>query len=302
MADYSPIVIFIYNRPLHTKKMIDSLIANEEFSKSPVFIYADGPKNIGEEKNIKKTRDVIFSLKAENINLIKSSKNKGLATSVIEGVTAVCAKYGKVIVIEDDLILSRYFLKYMNDALRKYQDKSNVMSISGYNYPVREKLPETFFFRTASSWGWATWQRAWSKFEPDPRKLISDIEKNKGLVTKFNIDNSVDYLGMLKAQAKDKIDSWGIRWDASLLLNDGLCLYPGKSLVRNIGHDGSGIHSGIDDRFDTDIYDGPISFFCDDVMENPEALEAIKKFYKETKKSLFKRLKDKLIRKLRAKK
>lgn len=299
MLQYAPIAVFVYRRPDHTRKMIDSLAGNPEFSKSPVYVFSDGPRSPEVAKVVDETRKVVRSVSHGNIRIKENDSNQGLASSISSGVSEICERHGRIIVIEDDLIVSRYFLEYMNAALCKYENNEKVMHVAGYMYPVREKLPGTFFFRNSSSWGWATWQRAWSKFEPDPRKLISDIEKNEGLAAKFNIDNSIDYLGMLKAQAKGQIDSWGIRWDASVLLNDGLCLYPGKSLVRNIGHDGSGIHSGIDDRFDTEIYDERISSFCDDISENQEALEAIKRFYKKTRRSLCRRVTDKIIKMLR---
>ena len=239
--NFSPIVLFVYNRSWHTRQTVESLLANELANESDLIIFADGPKDekdffmVGEVRNYIKT---IVGFRSVTIN--ESPKNKGLANSVIDGVTEVVSKYGRIIVIEDDMVTSPYFLRFMNDALELYENEDKVISIHGYMYPVKEQLPETFFLRGADCWGWATWKRGWDLFEPNPHKLLNQFDRE--LKKKFNFNNSFPFHKMLKNQALGKIDSWAIRWYASAFIKNKLTLYPGESLLKNIGMDNSGTH------------------------------------------------------------
>ena len=143
------------------------------------------------------------------MDIIERDENRGLADSIISGVTEIVNRYGRIIVLEDDLVLSSQFLNYMNDALEIYKDSEKVMHISGYMFPVKGELPETFFYRTTSCWGWATWKRAWDSFEPDSNKLLNII-KDKGLKRKFDIEGSTGHYKMLQMQSKGKVNSWAV--------------------------------------------------------------------------------------------
>jgi glycosyl transferase family 2 len=296
---WAPVVLFVYNRALHTRKTLEALSENELAADSELYIYSDGPQPdaTGEQlNNIKEVRRVIHEKKwCRSVTIIESEKNKGLANSIINGVTEIVNQYGKVIVLEDDLVTSKWFLTYMNDALNKYENEDAITCISGYIYPVKNKLPETFFIKGADCWGWAVWKRAWKIFEPDGKKLLDELE-NKRLTSSFDFDNSYGYTRMLRDQIQGKNNSWAIRWYASAFLKNKYCLYPGRSLVRNIGADGSGTH-GTTNRWNVNLYSGKIEVKSIRVEESAFAKERIKDFFRRSaasEKSIIEKIVNKL--------
>jgi hypothetical protein len=254
----APIVLFVYNRPDHTRKTLESLQNNILASESELFIFSDGSKNDAAIETVNKVREYIKSIQGfKNITIIERQENLGLANSVISGITEIINKYGKVIVLEDDMILSKYFLKYMNDTLDIYENKDEVISIHAFAQPLEGGIPDTYFLRCTGCWGWATWKRGWNLFESDGQKLLNEI-KEKKLKKVFDINGSYPFTQMLEDQVKGLNNSWAIRWHASALLNDKLTLHPGKSQVKNIGFDGAGVHCGISDDFNVNIEDIPV--------------------------------------------
>lgn len=241
--DLAPIVLFVYSRPEHTKKVIEALKNNELSKTSNLFIFSDGPKNKEVEKKVLEVRKYLKTIIGfKSVKVFESKKNKGLANSIIEGVTKIVNKYGKVIILEDDIVTSKYFLKFMNDSLNLYKNDKEVISISGYTYPIKD-LPQTFFLKNAECWGWATWKRGWNTFEKDGKKLFNQL-KEKNAFKEFDFNDSYPYTKMLEDQINGKNNSWAIRWYASAFLKNKLTLYPKKSFVQNIGVDGSGTHGG----------------------------------------------------------
>lgn len=241
----APIVLFVYNRPWHTLQTLESLKNNELASESELFIYADGPKENASEddfKKIKETRDIIKQSKwCNKVNIIEREKNHGLASSVINGVTEIINEFGKIIVLEDDLILSKCFLKFMNDGLSIYSNVNNVYSINGYMFQLNIEKEETVLLPYISTWGWATWKNKWSGLQI--KEVNKTIFNNKFIMQRFNLAD-YDYVSMLQ----NKQDSWGILWYYKVFLKNGLNVYPTKSLVKNIGFDGSGENCGIDNQ------------------------------------------------------
>ena len=294
MSEKAPIAFFAYNRPEHTKRSLESLSKCEGAAESELFIFCDGPKKPEDEEAVKEVRALLKNRKwCGKVNIIERDENMGLANSIISGVTETVNRYERIIVLEDDLILSPQFLNYMNDALEIYKDNPRVMHISGYMFPVREKLPETFFYRVASCWGWATWKRAWDRFENDPNKLMKDIEKT-GRKWDFNINGSYVFYNFLLEQAAGKLDSWAIPWYASVFLADGLCLHPGRSLVQNIGYDGSGIHCENSDEYDVDVSNERIVYFTREIRECEEAVNMMVAFYSSPYRAFYCRVLNKL--------
>jgi GT2 family glycosyltransferase len=174
-ASYAPIALFVYNRPDHARQTIEALKENELSAESDLIIFADGPKNSGAQAKVNEVRKLIKNVIGfRSLTIHESPNNKGLANSIIDGATKVCEEYGRVIVLEDDLVTSPWFLKYMNDALNTYEQDERVISVHGYTYPVDEPLPETFFLRGADCWGWATWKRGWELFEPNVASTEND--------------------------------------------------------------------------------------------------------------------------------
>ena len=172
----SPIVLFVYNRPWHTRQAIKALQNNELADRSDLFIYSDGPKGEQTDKAVQKVREYIYTINGfKTVTIRERKENMGLAGSIIDGVTAIVKEYGRVVVLEDDLVTSPFFLRYMNDALKLYEHDERIISIAGYIYPLSVKLPTTFFLRGADCWGWATWKRGWNHFEKDGQTLQHQV-------------------------------------------------------------------------------------------------------------------------------
>lgn len=279
----SPVVIFAYNRVWHLKQTVDSLQKNELADRSELIIYSDGPKNQYDQEKIKEVREYIKKIKGfRRIEIIERDKNFGLGNSIISGVTEIVTRYDKIIVLEDDMITSPHFLKFMNEALMLYEDEEKVISIHGYTYPVKTKLSPTFFIRGADCWGWATWKRGWDVFESNGEKLLKEI-KTKKLIREFDFNGTYNYSKMLEDQINGKNDSWAIRWYASAFLKNMLTLYPFPSLINSIGLDASGRHSGINSELVTELSQFPIKIRKIPVEENIEAREAFENFLRSIK-------------------
>lgn len=243
----APIVLFVYNRPWHTQQTLEALSKNELSSESVLYIFADGPKeNAMPEtlQKIKETREIIKSKKwCKEVIISEKEKNVGLADSIISGVTEVVNKYGKVIVLEDDIVTSKGFLKYMNEALEIYSNESQVMEISGFMFPINSAgLPNTFFYNANSCWGWATWKRAWEYFENDSEKLYLKLIEKQTDWTAFNALQGNAFREQLLLNIDNKIKTWAVHWHAVIYLCNGLVLHPKKSLTKNMGFDGSGVN------------------------------------------------------------
>ena len=291
MQKLAPIALFVYNRPNHTRRTLKFLQANYLAEESRLYIFADAVKNLDEEENVNQVLEIIKTADGfKNIKIIKQKKNLGLAQSIINGVSELIETYGKVIVFEDDLLSSPYTLEYFNEALDKYQDEDKLMHISAYMYPLAEanNLPETFIYRAVHSWGWATWKRAWDHFNPDIDDLIAKFDQQK--IKDFSIDGKMNFWKQIKDFKAGKNNSWAIRWYASVFLNGGLSLNPSKSLIHNIGHDGSGIHSNVENTYSVSIHQHAVKEFPKEVKENPIAYEMVKSFLAKRKGNILQRI------------
>lgn len=222
-------------------------MSNELASNSDLFVFSDHASSEEQTDAVTEVRDFIKTISGfRNIIIIERDKNYGLAKSIIEGVTTVINQYGRLIVIEDDLIVTPRFLEYMNQALIKYKSESKVLQISGYMFPVDTSCDtDALFMPLTTSWGWATWKRAWDLFDPDA-KSYEKLKSDPNLRERFNLNGNYDYFSMLEKQIASETDSWAIRWYLSVFLRNGLVLYPKNSLVMNTGMDGSGRHGSID--------------------------------------------------------
>lgn len=242
----TPIILFIYNRPNHTKQTLEALSNNTLASQSDLFIFADGPKNTASKEqleSIKQTRKVAASEKwCKTVTLIESETNKGLARSIIEGVTEIINKYGKAIILEDDIITGKYFLEYMNEALEKYQGNKEVWHVTGWRDPIKHtKKNKAYFYPTMDCWSWATWADRWQNYKKDAayyKSIFTDSMKKA-----FNIDGADPYMWLqIEENISGKINTWAIFWYATIFLKHGLCIAPTTSLCKNIGFDNSGVH------------------------------------------------------------
>ena len=250
MKSTAPVILFVYNRLEHTKRTVEALQQNFLASESELYVYSDAAKNSEARIAVDELRSYLSTICGfRSVHIELREKNLGVDENIVRGVTEIINEKGRVIVLEDDLVTSPWFLKYMNDALDFYENEEKVISIHGYTYPVKEKLKEVFFLKGADCWGWATWKRGWDLLEIDGRKLLDQFTDEK-LKTDFNFNNTYDYIGALTRQANGETKEWDIRWYASAFLADKLTLYPGSSLVGNIGHDASGSHCGVSNLYD----------------------------------------------------
>lgn len=281
----SPIVLFVYNRPWHTEQVINSLLNNSLSRGSDLYIFSDGPRDCFAEDKVGQVRKYIKTISGfKSVNLIERGQNIGLGKSIIAGVSEVVEKYGKIIVLEDDVVVSPYFLDYMNQALDMYKNDEKVGSVNSFFYPVKGILPESFFLRIPDSCGWGTWSNRWCLLNQDASDLYAKIKKNK-LISKLNIDSTYPFYQMLKGQIKGLNSSWAIRWYSSLLLLGKVNLYYGKSLVKNIGWDGTGTHSKGVDIFKNDLYSASIGKLSriEKIDENIDVLNKLKKYFSKPK-------------------
>lgn len=287
---FAPIILFVYNRPDHTRQTVEALKKNILAKESKLFVFSDGPKDISDASSVEQVREYVRGITGfESVTVIAREQNWGLAKSIIEGVSEIVRTYRRVIVLEDDIVTSRYFLSYMNDALEFYRDEEKVMHISGYMFPVRKALPATFFYNATSCWGWATWERAWQYFNPDARELLDQLYEH-GQLRRFNVDNSYDFLAQLKANAEGRLNTWAIKWHTSVFLKDGLCLHPGSSLVQNIGFDASGEHCDTSCEYTVALSDVPVVVEKIPLIESVDARMAVKKFNLSIRQTLLQRV------------
>ena len=299
MEDYkiklAPIVIFTYNRPVHTRETIEALSKNQYAEESDLIIYSDAPKNEEAKKGVLETRQYIHSITGfKSLRIIERDENFGLSNNIIDGVTNIINEYGSIIVLEDDLLTSPYFLKYINEGLNLYENENDVISILGYVYPVKKKLPESFFIRGSDCLGWGTWKRGWDLFIEDGQFLLDEIHKNR-LAKDFDFSGSYPYTKMLEKQTKGLIGSWAIRWYASALIKGKLSLYPGRSLIFHNGSDGSGTNCDVNNEYDVELSTTPIILGGINITEHQDARKAFIHYFRYTRlkriiTSRFKRL------------
>jgi hypothetical protein len=292
----APIILFVYNRPSHTLRTINALKQNGLAAESDLFIFSDGERSSKDRDNVEQVREVSKSIQGfKSVNIRFSPVNKGLANSIIDGVTEVVNLHGSAIVMEDDLVTSPYFLSYMNQALDLYRNDEEVVCINGYFYPIGRDLPQSFFLRGADCQGWATWKRGWKVFNPDGKYLLNEL-KRRGQVRAFDYNGSYSFTRMLNHQQKGLVDSWAIRWYASAFLENKLTLYPGQSLLKNIGFDNSGTNSSDWDkkRYDTSIQMNDIQLNKIPIGEDADIRRLLGNYFKTTQKPLFLKVKDKL--------
>jgi len=291
-----PVILFTYNRLWHTKQTVAALQKNLYAEQSELFVFSDGPKTDKDEPKVKEVREYLKTIKGfKNIEIIERDKNWGLANNIIDGVTKIVNEYVRIIVLEDDIVTSPYFLKYMNEALNRYEDEERVMHISGYMYPIKtDGLPDTFFLKPTSCWGWATWKRAWKYFERNPEKQIKMLTKNQ--IKDFNLNNSYDYWSQIILNYQGKLYTWAIFWYLSVYLNNGFSLHPRESITKNIGTDGSGAHF----TSKTNIFETELSFknhwdFPEEIMEHSLARKRLEYYFNKIKPPFWRRIASKFL-------
>jgi len=278
MSNLAPIVIFTYRRDIN--ELIESLNRNSLTKESDLYIFSDGYKNENDKKDVLNVRESLKYIEGfKSVKLEFSTKNKGLASSVIDGVSSILQKYTNIIVLEDDLIVSDNFLEYMNEALNYYQENETIWSISGYT-PQLDCLKnydkDVYLSVRASSWGWATWKDRWESIDWNIKNW-EDFKENKKLKKEFNLGGN-DMYHMLEMQILGKIDSWAIRWCYNQFLQKSYTIYPVESKLKNIGFDEVGTHNSHGaSRWKNAISNTRLVF--EEIKLNDEIVQCFKKKY-----------------------
>lgn len=285
----APILLFVYNRPWHTEQTLRALRENDFADQSVLYVYADSPKHLASIGEIKKCEEVLELVLQEDwcheVKLVVAPRNKGQVMSFVDGITDVVNEHGKVIVLEDDQVTSKGFLKFMNEALDLYKDEEKVMHVSGYMYPAEfESQDTTFFLQVQSCPGWGTWKRAWDLYNHDCVDHFTYFNQTKERRRKFDIEGNAYYFNQLKKNTGSNLYSWAVRWHASCIRAGGLSLFPARSLVQNIGLDGTGVHCPDSDMYKVETVDY-LSLKPVPVVENGAIRRSVDSFYKAQLKS-----------------
>ena len=290
MRNYAPILLFTYARLFSLKRLVTSIKRNKGFYNHELFIFSDGPKNKKDKKQINKVRKYIKSINGfKKITIFKNKRNLGTAKSIINGVNKIIKIKKMAIILEDDLILNKNFLDYMNNSLKKYEHSKKVWHISGWNYNFNFKInsSDAFFSRHMMCWGWATWYNKWRHFKKEPKRLIKNWTKKK--IKKFNLDDSYDFWSQVIRNNNKKINTWAIFWYATIFENKGLCLYPKSSLVLNLGNDRFAVNTQKNSIINNRNFkkNGKIKVFPRKVQENETVFKTIKS---NLKPNIFKKI------------
>jgi GT2 family glycosyltransferase len=244
-AELAPVAIFAYRRTDHLAELLSALEACPEFGASPVFIFSDGPKSSDDRGEVEAVRGFIKKRLRLNMTLIEAPSNLGIYRSIVGGVTKLCEEYGRVIVIEDDLVVSPVALTWFNLALRKFADAEKVWQIAAHQHPVPEYSNYAcgLFLPLTTSWGWATWKRAWDHFDPEVTGWDL-LRADPDLRHRFDVNSAYPYVELMEAQLEQPQENWDwdIRFWWSVFRADGVTLFPPRSLVENIGFDSSATH------------------------------------------------------------
>lgn len=279
----APVLLFVYNRPDHVKRTVEALQHNTLAAQSNLYVYSDGARDESQQAAVNEVRQFVRTITGfKSVTIIERPKNWGLARSIIDGVSIRVNEAGKVIVLEDDLITAPYFLQFMNDALDLYENEPRVGHIQGCDFTQDPSLPDTFLIKWTGSWGWGTWKRAWKYFNSDGQALLDELER-RNLTYTFDFNGKYGYTRMLRRQIEGKNNSWAIRWNASLFLNDMLSLNVGKSLVQNEGFDGSGTNCGGGGLYASTLYMKRLPVErIEPIEENIQARMAYVRYYART--------------------
>jgi len=292
MGQNPPVALFVYNRPDHVRKTLEALEKNIDVEKFHIYIFSDAAKDDASVTAVKATRDLVRNFHGLHIvEIFEQERNVGLADSIVQGVSRLVHEHGSVIVLEDDLVTSPYFLTFMSEALMRYRDDRRIMHINGFSLPIGLKSSgeDVYAFRQTLSWGWATWKDRWQSFEQDAEILLKRLE-SRDLLKRLDMDGHFRFSSTLKANARGDIHTWAVKWFASVILEGGIALTPYCSLVQNIGHDDSGTNATLNKDFETELCREKPSVNLSEFSEQPEVTRAVIAFYKSIRPSVWRKV------------
>lgn len=248
----TPVALFTYNRPSHTQYALESLNKCRRKEECDYFFFSDGARTQESSSEVSSVRQILRSwAEVFDASLIFKSQNVGLAHSIVSGVSELCRNYGRVIVLEDDLIIGPDFLHFMIESLNHYENEERVMQVSGCTLSLPKGLEtDAFFLPVSTTWGWATWQRAWEYFSWTPVDF-AEAKRDDVWCQLYDLNGAYPYSVMLEDCIAGRNNSWGILWWYAVSRQGGLVVYPRHNLVWNEGFDGSGVHCGNSNIFNT---------------------------------------------------
>ncbi len=287
--EQAPVLLFVYNRPQHTRRIFEQLLRQPEIESTHIYIWSDGPKGNQDSDAVQEVRAICRSLLPQ-ATLHEQISNVGLANNVVEGVSTILKTHTRVIVLEDDLILSPYFLRWMNDTLNCYENNPEIAHIHAGTFYTSSTLKNNHLLHFAGSWGWATWQDRWKElWEPNGQKLLDELMAKPDVRRQFNYYGYMDFTRMLRQQVEGLNNSWAVRWHASLVLHHRLSVSCNPPLVANRGFDNSGTHSGGGGRYNTPV--APFPIYAEPITsptESKTARHILTAYYRRTNNKLAK--------------
>lgn len=279
----APLIVFVYKRLDHTKQTLLAANQNVLAEETELYIFSDGPKTKDDEEKVNEVRAFIHAFQKDccfrKVTVIESEKNKGLANSIIQGVTDIICRHDRVIVLEDDLVTSPYFLTFMNDCLDYYAENSKVWSIGGTTFDLpslKEYKKDVYACYRASSWGWATWKDRWSRVDwqvSDYQEFMRSPKRKR----QFRLGGQ-DTVAELTRQQKGEIDVWAIRWCYQESKEQAVTILPVKNLVKNIGWGGDATNCDVD-RFHANIDNQKFDYTLENVEIDSRLMKEFRKYY-----------------------
>jgi hypothetical protein len=237
MKQLAPIVVFAYRRKKKLQNLINSLLKNNESKNTLIYFFQDSYKDLDDKNDVARVKKYISGVEGFKKKIIISrKKNIGLSNNLISGINFIFKKHNKAIFLEDDLVVSVNFIKFMNQALDKYCKNKKVWHINAWSFDLKENLDRDMFFsRHMNCWGWATWKNRWDKFQNNPERFIKIF--NKEMINEFNFNNQIDNWSQIIRNYRKEISTWAIFWYATIFINNGLCLSFNPSLTKYDGFD-----------------------------------------------------------------
>ncbi|MCB2212050.1 methyltransferase domain-containing protein [bacterium] len=271
-----PVAVVAYNRPDHTRQVLESL---QDYGVERLYLFADAPKTPEHAETVGQTRELLRSVDWTKVELIERKRNFGLAKSIVAAANHVFAKHDRLLLLEDDIVPFPSLFPFLEAALEKYAANPRVTGISGYGVPqpdaVKQRYPyDAWFFPRISSWGWATWKRAWQRFDPNLPKLVDEAAR-------ANLDLTLGGTDLVRnlQHALDGRDIWTMNWMIRSMLDEGVFLYPVESHVRNVGMDGTGLHCGVTDKFNVQPPSRTPDRLPDEIVIDPDLAKTFYSFY-----------------------
>lgn len=294
LNDLAPIVVTTYNRKNHLKNMITSLKKNNLSKDSEIYIFCDNYKSEIDKNLVQETINYAKDIQGfKKVEVCIRETNIGMVDNTLSAVDFICNLYDKFIFLEDDAELSPIFLEFMNASLNFYKENDNVMCVTGWKYPCKPQLnnEKVIFTRLAESWTWATWKDRFVHYNRD-NSIMKKFTKR--MIYEFNFHNTNLFWRQLVGNKEKRVKTWSIYWYAASFLNDGLCVAPPQTLVKNTGNDGSGYHTEKNNLFDTSVSKAKYFIFNNDIKEDIEYFNNLKIYFKSMKPSIFHRVKFRL--------